>query len=56
VNREVRYRAPVYVTVSGGEITRVVVDDESIELDDDIPADVLDILETGEWPPWEFGL
>lgn len=54
--REVRYTVPVYVTIEEGRITRVVVDDEAAELDDEVPPGVLEILETQEWPAWEFGL
>ncbi len=53
--RTVRCKADVYVTIKGGEITRVVVDDESLVIGDDVPDDLLDILETREWPPWEIG-
>jgi hypothetical protein len=52
---EVRYIAPVYVTIEQGKITRVVVDDEAAELTEEVPADVRVILETEEWPAWEFG-
>jgi len=51
----VRYTAHVYVTIKGRDITRVVVDDENLELDEPVPTDVLEILETREWAPWDFG-
>jgi len=54
--REVRCTVPVYVTIDGGRITRVVVDDESVQPDEEVPLDIIEILDTEEWPPWEFGL
>ena len=56
INREVRYRVPVYVTIEAGKVTRVAVDDESAERAEDVPPEVLEILETEAWPSWEFGL
>lgn len=54
--RTVRYTAPVFVVIEGGRIARVVVDDERAELAEAVPPDILAILETEEWPGWEFGL
>ena len=55
ITRTVRYTVPVTVTIEAGKISRVVVDDESAERAEEVPPDVLNILETEEWPPWQFG-
>ena len=53
--RTVRYTAPVYITIKGDRVARVVVDDEAAEPAEPIPPDIEKILDTEEWPPWEFG-
>ncbi len=51
----VRYTVPVFVTIAGGRITRVVVDDEAGELAETVSRELEEILENEEWPEWEFG-
>ena len=53
--RIVRYTVPVFVTIEGTKITRVVVDDEAAELAQPVSPEIEAILENEEWAPWEFG-
>ena len=52
---EVRYTIPVVVVIVDGKITRVVVDDESAMLAQEVSPETRIILDTQEWPGWEFG-
>lgn len=61
---ELRYDVPVYVTVDldTHEITRVIVDDEAVSLDNQTVLDADDdtnaaiaLAEVGDWPEWGFG-
>lgn len=61
------YKVPVYAVVEGGEVTRVVVADESIEgplvvecpaccdNESDGAAQARAVAETATWPGWGFG-
>ncbi len=67
----VRYRVAVLAVVEGAQVTRVVVDDESIGApeaiecpacgaDEPVTGDggvarAVDIAEAASWPGWEFG-
>jgi hypothetical protein len=53
--RIVRYTIPVYVVIEHGEITKVVVDDESAVLAENVSPRIKRILDRTLWPDWTFG-
>jgi len=51
----VRYSVPVFVVIEDERIVRVVVDDEHPQLAEKVPRRIRRILDTTEWPGWQFG-
>jgi hypothetical protein len=53
--RIVRYLVCVYVVIEHDEIVKVVVDDETAILAENVSRRVKRILDTSLWPGWTFG-